>query len=416
MNTADAERISSVLDSLGLTRCNSEKEADIIIILACSVRQKAVDRIFGKINKWQKEKKKRNLITILTGCVLEHDKNKLKDRFDLIFHIEELNKLPALLKPYLPVKRSDKFPSDYLCLPPSPFSSFVANIPIMTGCDNYCTYCAVPYTRGRERSRLQKEIINEIKTYIKKGFKEIVLLGQNVNSYGHTKSQLDKDNKPFINLLKAVDNIPGKFWVHFISNHPKDMTYDLVKTVSNLKKVCPYIHLPLQSGDNQIIKKMNRHYTIENYIKLVKFIKKEIPGVAITTDIIVGFPEETKKQFNNSLAVAKTCQYDMAYLAQYSQRPGTVASKLEDNVPKKEKVRREEELTEIIRESVYKNNQKLIGTVQEVLVDGKKGQYFYGRTKTRKVVKFEDNQDHTGQFIKIKIKQAEPWKLLGEIK
>jgi len=395
MNIADAERIAGILDKFGFKKTDSEKEADIIIVLACSVRQSAIDRIYGKINLWHKEKRKRKLITLLTGCLLPKDRKNLKDKFDLVFHIEEIPKLPELLKPFIPssLPSSLKPSDDYLCLPPKPFARFRAYIPIMTGCNNFCTYCVVPYTRGPERSRPTKDIIK---------------------SYGHQKGKQYKENKPFIKLLKAVNELPGEFWIHFISNHPKDMTKDLVREIAKLEKVAPYIHLPLQSGDNEILKKMNRHYSVKEYLELIKFIRKTIPSVAITTDIIVGFPGETKEQFKNTLKTAKKAQYDLAFTAQYSERPGTPAAKLKDNVSPEEKARREKELTEVIKESALKNNEKLVNTYQKVLVDGKKGEYYFGRTNTWKVVKFKSSKNYLGQFINLKIKKAEPWKLIAE--
>lgn len=412
MNYADAERVAAVLNKLGYKKTPSEKDADLIIVVACSVRQSAVDRIYGKIEQWRQMKKGRKLITILTGCVLPYDKNKMKRYFDIILDIKDILKLPKFLSKYnfnIPTK-------NYLCLKPQYSSKYSAFVPIMTGCDNFCTYCAVPYTRGREYSRPQKEILAEVKQLVKKGYKEIILLGQNVNSYGHQKDKIYIDNKPFINLLKAINAVPGYFWLRFISNHPKDMTEDLIKVLLKLKKVTPYIHLPLQAGDNMVLKKMNRPYTTKQYLEQVKLIRKYIPGVAITTDIIVGFPGETTKQFNNTLRVAKKTKFDMAYLAQYSPRPGTAAAKLKDDVPKEEKKRREQALNVLIKQTALKNNKKLLNTVQEVLVDGFKDGFYYGRTKTYKVVKFKAAKNLIGQFARLKITRAEPWKLEGNIK
>ncbi|MDZ7798527.1 MAG: tRNA (N6-isopentenyl adenosine(37)-C2)-methylthiotransferase MiaB [Patescibacteria group bacterium] len=417
MNTADAERIAALLDSFGFDQTKKEKEADIIITLACSVRQKPIDRIYGKINKWNKEKKKRKILTILTGCLLTQDKKKLKNKFDIIFHIENLSKLPHLIKPFLLSRFNIPAPKiDYLDFPIKPISKATAYIPIMTGCNNHCTYCVVPFTRGPERSRKKENIIKEIKYRLKKGAKDIVLVGQNVNSFNHKKGKVYTDNKPFINLLKEVNKIKGDFWLHFISNHPKDMTPDLIRAITKIKKIPPYLHLPFQSGDNQILKKMNRHYTKEEYLKLVDFIKKTIPQVAITTDIIVGFPGETKQAFQNTVKVVKKSQFDMAYISQYSERSGTAAAKLKDNISKKEKKKREQRLTKLIEKSSLKNNKKLSGQKLKVLVSGQKGDYTFGRTNTWKVVKFKGKKNLIGKFVYVKITQAKPWKLEGKIK
>jgi len=417
MNTADAERIAAFLDSFGFEEVKEEKKADIIITVACSVRQKAIDRIYGKINKWNKEKKKRKFITILTGCLLPQDEKKLKNKFDITFHIEKLSKLPHLIRPFLISRFEIPAPEiDYLNFPIRPISRSTAYIPIMTGCNNYCTYCVVPFTRGKERSRKKEDIIKEVKYRLKKGAKDIVLVGQNVNSYNHKKNKIYIDNKPFINLLKEVDEIKGDFWLHFISNHPKDMTPDLIKAIAKMKKIPPYLHLPFQSGDNQILKKMNRHYTKEEYLKLVNFIKKTIPNIVITTDIIVGFPGETKKAFQNTVEVVKKVGFDMAYISQYSQRPGTAAAKLKDDISREEKKKRERILTKLIEKSSLKNNKKLVGQKLKVLVNGQKNDYTFGRTSTWKVVKFKNNKNLIDKIIKLKIIKAEAWKLIGKIK
>lgn len=415
MNYSDAERLESVLNRLSFKKTANEKEADIILAVACSVRQKAVDRIYGLANLWLKEKRKRKLITILTGCVLPYDQNKMKKYFDLILNIKDLPILPKFLLKHNFNSFNISTNNSYLRLKPKHISSYTAYVPIMTGCDNFCSYCAVPYTRGREYSRPQEEIIREIKNLTKTGYKEIIILGQNVNSYGHKKGKIYTDNKPFINLLKAINAIPGHFWLRFISNHPKDMTEDLIKIIPILKKITPNIHLPLQAGDDRVLKKMNRPYTVKQYLRIVDLIRKNIPGVAISTDIIVGFPGETKRQFQNTLKVAEKSQYDMAYLAQYSSRPGTAAAKFKDDVLKEEKKRREFSLNEIIKKTALKNNEKLLDTIQEILVDGQKDRFYYGRTDTNKVVKLKTEKNLIGRFIQAKIIKAEPWKLTGEI-
>jgi len=415
MNYADAERVAAVLDKLGYKKGAFEKEADLIVVVACSVRQSAVNRIYGKIEQWQKIKNKRKLITILTGCVLPGDQKKMEPYFDIIFNIKDLNKLPLMLKSPLKNQSLCLTPSEYLCLSPKYSSAYTAYVPIMTGCDNFCSYCVVPYLRGREYSRPQQEIVAEVKKLVKKGYKEIVLLGQNVDSYGHKKGKVYADNKPFIKLLRAIDVLPGHFWLRFISNHPKDMTEDLIKIIPKLKKVNPYIHLPLQAGDNQILKKMNRPYTASQYLKIVSLIRKNIPGVALTTDIIAGFPGETNEQFQNTLKLAKQAKFDMAYLAQYSPRPNTAAYKLKDDVSKEEKRKREFALNEVIKKTALFNNKKLVNSIQEILVDRQKGNFYYGRTKTYKVVKLESAKNLIGQFIKVKITKAESWKLIGEL-
>ena len=316
MNKSDGERIISVLKKQGYLPALKEAEADLILINVCSVRQSAVNRVYAKVNKYFKKKK-----IILTGCVLKEDKNKLKNKVSEFWH-------PDYYFECLPIHQS----------------KFQAFLPIMTGCNNFCAYCVVPYTRGREKSRPAKEIIREIKSLVKKDYKEVILLGQNVNSYK------DK-NVNFPKLLKKINNIKGNFKINFITSHPKDMSDELIETMAKCQKLIKEIHLPVQSGDNEILKKMNRHYTASHYKKLIRKIKQKIPGIKISTDIIVGFPGETKKQFQNTVKLAKEIKFEKAYVSKYSPRPGTLAFKLKDNVSPQDKKTRWQILEKLINYS-----------------------------------------------------------------
>ncbi len=299
-NAADAERIASRLEKQGYKKTDKTERADLIVINACSVRQSAINRVYGKLNKLSGKK------IILAGCVLEADKKKMADKVWRFWN-----------------------PAEYFNCKPVYESKIRAFVPIMTGCDNFCTYCVVPYTRGREQSRPAKEIITEIKTLINKNYKEIWLIGQNVNSYPN-----------FNNLLKMINNLPGRFTLHFMTSHPKDMSDKLIKTIKECEKISKEIHLPVQSGDNKILRAMNRRYTIEHYKKLIKKIRQKIKDVKISTDIIVGFPGETKKQFDNTAKLFKEIGFYKAYISKYSSRSGTAAAKLKDDVPLEEKKRR----------------------------------------------------------------------------
>jgi tRNA-2-methylthio-N6-dimethylallyladenosine synthase len=409
MNYSDAERIGSVLSMLGYKKTEDEQEADLIVTVSCSVRQHAIDRIYGKVEEWAKRKRKEpNLKTILTGCVLEKDRAKMAKVFDVIFEIEDLGKLPGLLGEVVAEDKVDKMgrSGEYLGIAPAYESTFRAYVPIMTGCNNFCTYCAVPYTRGREMSRPKTEIIAEIKELIKRGFKEITLLGQNVNSYEFG----------FAELLAEIDKIPGDYRVYFYSNHPKDMSDDLINLMPTLKHFPAYIHLPLQSGDDQIIRAMNRHYTKESYLGLVTKIRKVLPKVALTTDIIVGFPGEGEAELADTADVMEKAKFDMAFLAQYSSRPGTKAAKLEDSVSKEEKKHREKVLLAILAKTAKENNERFVGTIQKVLIDGEKNGKFFGRTEGYKVVEIKTDQALTlGQFVDVEIKSATAWKLAAEL-
>lgn len=404
MNYSDAERIAVVLDDLGYQKAEKEQDADIIITVACSVRQHAIDRIYGKIKNWERIKKKRPLLTLLSGCVLPEDKAKMQKAFDFIFEISDISKLPELLK------KSNKHVEsieDYLSIHPKYGSAFQAYVPIMTGCNNFCSYCAVPITRGREKSRKREDILKEVKDLVGKEYREITLLGQNVNSYQYG----------FAELLKEIDKIPGDCRVYFYSNHPKDMSDELITLLPKLKHFPHYIHLPLQSGNNEIIKKMNRHYTKEEYLKLVKKIRETVPDVTLTTDIIVGFPGEGEKEFEDTVDVMEKVGFEMAFLSEYSERTGTAAAKLNDNIPKKEKTRRKEVLTKILAKTSLESNKKLVGKTLRVLIDSKKKDKYYGRTDSYKVVevKADTKTDLIGRFLNVEIVSVSAWKLVGEI-
>lgn len=407
MNKSDSERIAAVLENTGYLPTLKINEADLILINACSVRQSAIDRIHGKIKNFIELKtKNKKLKVVLTGCILKKDKKKFENKVDLILDIKNLSKLPQKLKTANKIKGCLNQKQDYLKILPKYQSSFSAFIPIMTGCNNFCSYCAVPYVKGKEISRPAKEILCEVKNLIKRGYKEIWLLGQNVNSYSSI---------PFKQLLKKINNIPGNFWIRFTSSHPKDFSDGLIKTMAECKKVTEYLNLPVQSGDNEILKKMNRPYTIEKYKNLVKKIRKKIPGITLSTDIIVGFPKETKKQFQNTIKLFKETKFDMAYISQYSPRTETTAFSMKDNVSHQEKKERERKLTEILKINALENNKKYIGKKVKVLVERKKNTFFIGKTKHYKTVEFKSNKNLTGQFVKVKIIDVLPWRLKGEL-
>jgi tRNA-2-methylthio-N6-dimethylallyladenosine synthase len=379
---------------------------------------------------------------ILTGC-LAHRKDvqrRLKDKVDLFVNIKDFSKeIKKILDTRYEIRNTfnDCKPNKYLSIKPAYASKHTAYIPIMTGCNNFCSYCVVPYARGREASRPASEILIEIKKLIEIGYKEIVLLGQNVNSYkSRVESQKSKRNTAYINfseLLRKVNDIKGNFWISFVSNHPKDFSDELIETATKLKKVCEYIHLPVQAGDNKILKKMNRRYTYNQYLVLVEKIRKALEKnkpkrlYSITSDIIVGFPGETKKQFLKSAEVMKKIKYDMVYFGQFSPRPETAAWKMKDNVSKKEKSRREKCLNEILKKTSFKNNQKYLDKSIEVLIDRavlpkaelweKKSSaleeiIYFGRTRTMKNVKIISKKKNlVGKIIKVKITKANIWNL-----
>lgn len=422
MNISDAERVATVLEKMGYKKTSNTSEANLIAVVMCSIRQSAVDRVYWlakKFNpaKFAKAHRGAKPITILTGCILEKDKKVFVNGFDYIIDIKNIAQLPKLLKNSSLHKIDDRpnlTTMNYLDIEPKHSSKFSASVPIMTGCNNFCAYCVVPYTREREISRPVKDIITEVKKLVKKGYKEIWLLGQNVNSYKDTKKNIN-----FAKLLSAINKIPGDFWIRYTSSHPKDFKQDVVEAMAKGNHITPYLNLPVQSGDDKVLKSMKRWYTVKQYKKIISDLRKKIPNIAISTDIIIGFPGETKKQFDNTLKLFCETKYDMAYINKYSPRAGTLAFKLKDNVSWEEKKQREKILTDTLRETAFENNKKLIGKIVKVLIDNQKNGVYFGKTDTYKSIKITNHKSHTtnliGQFVNVKITKANNWNLEGII-
>lgn len=357
MNISDSQRIESKLSELGY-KSAPEKEADLVIVNACSVRQHAVDKIWGKLKRWAILGEKQILIT---GCILKADASKFKVRNVMTFKITQLDNLENIIN-----SKNQKDVLDslaYFHINPNHVGQEaydrtaqadehkLAYIPIMTGCDNFCSYCAVPYTRGREVSRSIDEIMVEVSNALSQGNKKILLLGQNVNSYNPKKKNRQQfDNSEYIKLLKKIDDIDVDFSFNFMSSNPHDMSDELIDCYANLKKWPKQIHLAMQSGDDEILRKMNRKYTSEQFLELVSKLKVQIPSIQISTDIIVGFPGETKEQFNNTIKICKKIGFIQVFIGQYSPRPGTVSAKMIDDVSKEEKKRRWEILNNLINQ------------------------------------------------------------------
>lgn len=410
MNKSDSERIAGYLEENGLEKSKESKESDIVILTTCGVRQGAESRIYGLVPKLKKENKRVQLV--ITGCLSERDdvKKRLNKSVDVWLPIRELASLAQKLGLDNNVGDSE-YKDDYLKFSPAYNSSFSAFVPIGNGCNNYCTYCVVPYARGPEKYRSAVDIITEVENLVARGFKEITLIAQNVNSYV-------SDDINFPELLRRVNSVQGDFWLRFATSHPKDMSDELIDVLSECKKLCESVHLPAQSGNNNILKAMNRKYSVEEYKRLIDKIKELIPGVAISTDIIVGFPGETDKQFKNTVELFEYVKYDMAYVAQYSPRPGTEANEMDDNVSVEEKKHREERLMELLSNSSLENNKKYLKSKVEVLVEGrnKKGMW-YGKTRTNKMVRFEnDATNMEGKIAKVLITYVENFGMTGIIK
>lgn len=437
MNVADSERIAAFLEEQSFAVTEKIGEADLAIFNTCGIKQTAENRAYSMINNLRKVKKQ-NVTIIMTGClanridVQKRMKNKV-DSFceiknfekEFLCHPEFISGSREILKQ---VQNDNLFVDrDYLSIAPKHTNHFQAFVPIMTGCNNFCTYCVVPYARGREVSRSAEEIIAEVKELIAKGYKSITLLGQNVNSYCDKSrvtsfaSSLSSGHQPpvtFPDLLKKINAIPGKFWIQFVSSHPKDMSDELIETVTKLKNVCEWIHLPVQAGDDEILRKMNRKYTQKHYlgrIRKIKSVFKEYKPdtlFSISSDIIVGFPDETKKQFLESAAVMEKAKFDMVFFGQFSPRPGTVAWKMKDDVSQAEKFRRENFLNDILKKTAFANNKKYLSKTVEVLIEKEKDGFYFGKTRTQKNVKIISKKKNLiGTFTKVKIIKANIWNL-----
>jgi tRNA-2-methylthio-N6-dimethylallyladenosine synthase len=424
MNRVDSERIAAFFDAAGFKMVSEISKADIVVVNMCSVRQMAADRVFGLAEKFRTIKKKdKRFRSILTGCIVEKDKPKFKQIFDHIFGITDLDLWLEAIKS----DRTKRAKKDYLDFEPARSRAYSASIPISTGCDNFCSYCVVPYTRGRLVPRDSDKIAAEAEKAVLSGAKEIWLLGQNVNNYRWIKK--NGQVVDFAGLLRLIDAIPGDFWIRFTSPHPKDFSDSAVEAVASCLKVTPYFNLPVQAGDDKILKAMARPYTAAQYVKLVGKIRKAFKihrqgleaEVALSTDVIVGFPGETKKQFLSTVGLFKKIKFDMAYIAQYSPRPGTAAAKLKDNVKPREKKRRLNALTKILFETSAANNKIYAGKNVAALVDkaakNDDGSWIIsGKTRSYKTVRFGSKKFmKPGTMVTVKIIKALPLGLKAEL-
>ncbi|WP_156184614.1 tRNA (N6-isopentenyl adenosine(37)-C2)-methylthiotransferase MiaB [Clostridium carboxidivorans] len=424
MNEEDSEKLSGMLKKIGYERTEVKQDSDLIIFNTCCVRENAELKVYGNLGALKKLKdKKPDLIIAICGCMMQQEgmAKEIVKRFpfvDIIFGTHNAYKFPEYLNRVKQEQNSiieiqNKEDGIVEGLPIDRKSDVKAFVTIMYGCNNFCTYCIVPFVRGRERSRKPEDIENEIKDLISKGYKEITLLGQNVNSYG-------KDLEPkvsFANLLRRINEIEGLERIKFMTPHPKDFTQDVLDAIAECENVCEQVHLPVQSGSSRILKKMNRHYTKEQYLDLVRRIRETIPDVAITTDIIVGFPGETEEDFEETLSLAREVQYDSAFTFIYSRRKGTPADEMEEQIAEDVKHERFNRLVEIINASSAKNNKKYEGRIEEILVEDfskNDDTKLTGRTRTGKLVNFPGSKDSIGKLVKVKIVKANSFSLIGE--
>ncbi len=462
MNISDGERVQKVLEEMGFIPTDMPEEANLIGVIACSVRQKGIDKVYNMVNVWNKWKNKRNLITFVSGCVLPSDKQKFLKLFDIVTTMSQLPELPEMINQYGVVTQAglqSQYPGlrdltkedktlprlgefkinpakiintpkniiskpevgieEFWNIEPKYGSGFEAYIPIQNGCDKFCTFCAVPYTRGREVSRPSQEIMNELKSIVNKGVKSITILGQNVNSYG-----LDKKGSEitFAKLLKQIGEYgieSGKdFWVYFTSPHPRDMSDDVIEMVAKYDCLAKQIHLPVQSGDDNVLIRMNRNHSMQKYRDIVATIRTLIPQATLFTDIIVGFTGESEEEFENTFKIMKEFKYNMAYIAQYSPRPGATSSRWEDDVLKEDKKDRYHRLTSQLTTYAHEYNLGLVGKTIKVLVRGndRKEGYLSAYTEGRIVARFaSSNENLIGEFVDIKITSAASLSIEGEL-
>ena len=424
LNVSDGEKIQGLLKKMGYSFTEDEQEADLIILNTCAVRENAEDRVFGIVGSMKKLKElKPSLIIGIAGCMTaqSHIAEKIKKSYpqvDLVVGTSALSALPELL---LGALKGAGFRADITeyddfseAVEQVRSSSFKASVPIMFGCNNFCTYCIVPYVRGRERSRRPEDIISEVRQLVREGYKEIMLLGQNVNSYG---KDLGGDMS-FPQLLRELNRIEGDFWIRVMSSHPKDASKELIDAIFDCEKVAKHLHLPVQSGSTDVLARMNRRYTIEDYLEIVEHIRSRDPDFSLTTDLIVGFPDETEEDFRATLDIVKKVKYDNIYSFIYSKRSGTKAAEMPDGTSEEEKGRRMRRLLEVQREVSAEHYRRFIGRTMRVLADDvskKKKGWLTGKSSEFIIVEFEGDSSLIGQFADVEITGAMNWAVTGKL-
>jgi tRNA-2-methylthio-N6-dimethylallyladenosine synthase len=401
MNKSESEKLASYLENLGYVEAANAEQADLIILNSCVVRQSAEDRVINKLQSIQSLKRRNPQLTIaVTGCIVDESSENLRKSFPFVDHFFAAGDFPAWLGEYDLIRTLPKNPK---------VATF---LPIMQGCNNFCAYCIVPYRRGREKSKTIEGILFEASNLVARGVKEITLLGQNVNSYGK-----DINGQPDLaDLLNDINKIEGLERIRFLTNHPKDMQIKLIRAMVDNKKVCEQINLPVQAGDDAVLKAMLRGYTVEQYRQLVLEIRKRIPAMALSTDVIVGFPGETEAQFDNTYNLLQEIRFDMVHVAAYSPRSGTLAAKsMPDDVPAATKKSRLEAVEKLQTAIASQINAQLNNKTLEILVEGQEKGKWFGRTRTDKLVFFQDRGDFQSKIVRVKIIRSSPWSLTGTL-
>ncbi|MHB1000195.1 MAG: tRNA (N6-isopentenyl adenosine(37)-C2)-methylthiotransferase MiaB [Armatimonadota bacterium] len=427
MNEDDSQQMANLLEQMGYRQTDSESDADIIILNTCSVRAKPEQKVKSKLGELRFLKEANSdLIIGVCGCMAQREGNALRKRapfIDIVMGTASITDLPALIQQAKNGRRritSTDMPEHNNGNGTSHTSRSVgevglkAFVPVMYGCNNFCTYCVVPYARGPERSRPPHEIIKEVTELASKGCREVTLVGQNVNSYGQT---LD-EHVDFAGLLELINDIPMLERIRFMTSHPKDLSDRLIEAMASLLKVCEHLHLPLQAGDNDILRRMGRRYTIEHYMELVGKLRDRIPGITLTTDIMVGFPGETEEQFKNSMNAVESIRFDGAFMFAFNARPGTAAAGMDDQIDSVTKNRRLRELIEQQNNMTFEKNRENEGQIFEVLVESvndKEPTNMTGYSQTNKVVNFPGGPELIGQTVMVRTLKAHPWGFNGEL-
>ena len=436
LNENDSEKLSGMIEKMGYTLAKEGEEPDLVVFNTCCVRENAEDKLFGKLGEIKHIKEKRGTIVAIGGCMMqeEHMVKKIKASYpfvDIVFGTHTLHKFPEDMYKVLQERKKlqDILQIDGEIIEGLPIKrndTIKASVTIMNGCNNFCTYCIVPYVRGRERSRAPKDIFEEIVDLAKKGYKEIMLLGQNVNSYmrserekGTAEQMAYKGIDSFAKLLYEINKIEGIERIRFISPHPKDFTDDVIEAIRDCEKICKFVHLPMQSGSTKILKEMNRKYTKEQYLALVEKMKKMVPGITFSTDIIVGFPGESKEDFADTLDVVEKVNFEQVYMFIYSKRVGTPGAEMENQIPEEEKHKHFDALKALVEKQIAQRNKEYVGTLQKVLVEGKSknnAQMLTGRTESNKVVVWEaEKEEQIGSIVNLRIVSEHMWYLRGAI-
>ena len=423
MNVHDSENISGIMEDLGYTKEDNYENADVIIINTCAIRENAQNKVVGILGRIKKLKETNpNIITIISGCMPQEESvsNTLKNKYkwvDIVLGTHNIYDIPTLLDNITKERKQNievySIEGSIIeNLPIKRDSKIKAWVNIQYGCDKFCSYCIVPYTRGKQRSRLPEDILKEVKSLKEKGYKEVTLLGQNVNAYGKDLEL----NYTMANLLEDTAKT-GIDRVRFVTSHPWDFSSDMIDVIAAYPNIMPYIHLPIQSGSDNILKKMNRRYTISEYKNLFNELKAKIPGVSITTDIIVGFPGETEEDFEKTLEVYNELKYDLAFTFIYSPREGTPAAKIEDNIPLKEKEERLQRLNALVNKYARENNEKYQNKIVPVLIEGysDKGGKLMGYTDTMKLVNVVGDSSSIGSIVPVRITEVKTWSMEGEV-